>query len=53
MRARLRVSVIPIEGPGTYHFSVEVPKVNPEDWAEIAKIPLDVEMSATASQPRS
>jgi hypothetical protein len=53
MRARLRVSVIPIEGAGTYHFSVEVPQVSTEDWAEIAEIPLDVEVLATGPQPRS
>ena len=51
MRARLRVVVMPIEGPGTYVFSVEVPRPNSEDWTEIAKIPLDVEV-LTGERPR-
>jgi len=53
MRARFRVAGIAIEGPGTYHFSVEVRPANSESWTEVAKIPLEVEeMRSTPQRAR-
>lgn len=44
MRARFRITAIPIEGSGTYQISVELQQTDGEAWGKVANIPVEIEL---------
>ncbi len=42
LRTRMRMSALPLEGPGVYHFLIEFLDKATDKWSEAYRLPLDV-----------
>jgi hypothetical protein len=49
LRSRVHVGAIPLRGSGRYHFLVELERA--QEWAEVARLPLDIEGPEPAAEP--
>ena len=50
LRTRRRIPAIPVDGAGLYTFLVELRELDQDQWLQVARIPLEVQVQAAVPQ---